>query len=454
MLVASTLETIQQQRDFFASNKTKEIQFRIQQLKKLKTVILANEAEICDALYQDLHKSKEEAFLTEIGIALSEIDYHIKKLKKWSKPQRVTSPLTLFPSSSKIIHEPLGLVLIIAPWNYPFQLLINPLVGAISAGCCAVLKPSSDTPAIEKVMQKMIAETFEPNYIQLVAGGTEVSNYLLSQRFDLIFFTGSPQVGKIVMKAASENLTPVVLELGGKSPCIIDKDAHLDIAAKRIVWGKFVNAGQTCIAPDYLFVHDEIKDELVAKLKKYILQFFGENPQNSEYFGRIVHERAFNRISEYLNDGKIIHGGITDKETKYIAPTLMDDIKSGAPIMQNEIFGPILPILTFSNIEETITYIKQNEKPLALYFFGKNNASKVVNETSSGGVCVNDTLMHVVNHHLPFGGVGNSGIGKYHGKYSFETFSNAKGCVSTPTWIDLPMKYVPYKFFKWTKKMM
>lgn len=454
MLVASTLETIQQQRDFFASNKTKEIQFRIQQLKKLKTVILANETEICDALYQDLHKSKEEAFLTEIGIVLSEIDYHIKKLKKWSKPHRVTSPLTLFPSSSKIIHEPLGLVLIIAPWNYPFQLLINPLVGAISAGCCAVLKPSYDTPAIEKVMQKMIAETFEPNYIQLVAGGIEVSNYLLSQRFDLIFFTGSPQVGKIVLKAASENLTPVVLELGGKSPCIIDKDAHLDIAAKRIVWGKFVNAGQTCIAPDYLFVHDEIKDELVAKLKKYILQFFGENPQNSEYFGRIVHERAFNRISEYLNDGKIIHGGITDKETKYIAPTLMDDIKSGAPIMQNEIFGPILPILTFSNIEETITYIKQNEKPLALYFFGKNNASKLVNETSSGGVCVNDTLMHVVNHHLPFGGVGNSGIGKYHGKYSFETFSNAKGCVSTPTWIDLPMKYVPYKFFKWTKKMM
>ncbi len=454
MLTESIHDNLLLQRAFFNDNKTKDIRFRISQLKKLKSVILKHEDAICQALYNDLHKSREEAYLTEIGIVLSEIDLHIKKLKKWSKPQRVRSPLALFPSSSRIIYEPLGVVLIIAPWNYPFQLLFNPLAGAISAGCCAVLKPSPDAPAIEKVMEAIIRETFAPTYVQLICGGIDTSNALLAQRFDLIFFTGSPHVGKIVMEAATKYLTPVVLELGGKSPCIADADCNIAITAKRIAWGKFVNAGQTCIAPDYLFAHESIKDELIEKIREYIILFFGENPQQSEFFGRIIHERAFDRLSEHLKQGIITYGGITDKDDKYISPTVIDGIYPDFSIMKEEIFGPILPVMTFQDIREPIDYIKQHEKPLALYFFGTQNAERVLNETSSGGACINDTLMHIVNHNLPFGGVGHSGTGKYHGKLSFTAFSNAKSIAKTPTWIDLPMKYPPYKFFSWIKKLM
>lgn len=454
MLTESIHHNLLLQRAFFNDNKTKDVRFRISQLKKLKSAILKHEDAIYQALYNDLHRSREEAYLTEIGIVLSEMDLHIKKLKKWSKPQWVPSPLALFPSSSRIVYEPLGVVLIIAPWNYPFQLLFNPLIGAISAGCCAVLKPSPDAPAIEKVMEAIIQETFVPDYVQLICGGIDTSNALLAQRFDLIFFTGSPRVGKIVMEAATEHLTPVVLELGGKSPCIADADCNIAITAKRIAWGKFVNAGQTCIAPDYLFAHESIKDELIKKIREYITLFFGENPQQSGFFGRIIHERAFDRLSAHLKQGSIKHGGITDKDDKYISPTVIDGISPDFSIMKEEIFGPILPVMTFRNIQEPIAYIKQHEKPLALYFFGTQNAEKVLNETSSGGACINDTLMHIVNHNLPFGGVGHSGTGKYHGKLSFTVFSNAKSVVKTPTWIDLPMKYAPYKFFKWIKKLM
>ena len=453
MLTDFTKQNLINQRTFFTENQTKHVRFRITQLKKLRTAILANEDKICDALYKDLQKSKEEAYLTEIGIVLNEINYHIKNLNKW-KSKRILSPLALFPSSSKIIYEPLGVVLIIAPWNYPFQLLINPLVGAISAGFCAVLKPSSDAPSIEKVLIDLINDTFESNYIQAVSGGIEVNQSLLKERFDLIFFTGSLRVGKIVMRAAAENLTPVVLELGGKSPCIVDADSNITISAKRIVWGKFVNAGQTCIAPDYIFVHHSVKEELISKIRESIVAFFGENPQKSDFLGRIIHEKAFDRLTEYLQQGTIKYGGITDRSEKYISPTVIDDITPDCSIMQKEIFGPLLPIMTFNSINEPIEYIKKNEKPLALYFFGFQNADRMLQETSSGGVCINDTLMHVVNHNLPFGGVGNSGFGKYHGKESFLIFSNAKGILKTPTWIDLPLKYVPYRHFKWIKKLM
>jgi aldehyde dehydrogenase (NAD+) len=453
MLTDLTKQNLIDQRTFFNANQTKDIRFRIMQLKKLKAVVLANEKRICEALHNDLRKSTEEAYLTEIGIVLNEIDYHIKHLKKWVA-KRVSSPLVLFPSSSKIIYEPLGVVLIIAPWNYPFQLLINPLIGVISAGCCAVLKPSPDAPSIEKVVIDLINDTFEPNYIQAVSGGIDVNQALLKERFDFIFFTGSPRVGKIVLQAAAEHLTPVILELGGKSPCIVDADSTLSIAAKRIIWGKFINAGQTCIAPDYIFVHHSVKEELISKLIEAISNFFGNNPQESPFLGRIIHERAFDRLIGHLQQGNIRHGGITNKTDKYISPTLIDDIAPDCSIMQEEIFGPLLPIMTFDSIQEPIDYIKKNEKPLALYFFGKQNTDKVLSETSSGGVCINDTLMHVVNHNLPFGGVGNSGIGKYHGKESFLVFSNAKGVVKTSTWIDLPLKYVPYNYFKWIKKLM
>lgn len=454
MLTEDTLQHLTHQHQFFNDNQTKAISFRIYQLKMLKSTIQKQEDAIYTALYKDLRKSREEAYLTEISIVLNEIDFHIRNLRRWGKPQRVSSPLALFPSSSKIMYDPLGVVLIIAPWNYPFQLLFNPLIGAISAGCCAVLKPSPYAPETEKIMSEIIQNSFSPDYIQIVCGGIDVSNALLKQRFDLIFFTGSPFVGKVIMKAAAEHLTPVVLELGGKSPCIVDSDCNIAITAKRIVWGKFINAGQTCIAPDYLLVHHSLKEKLIEKIKEYIHQFFGENPQKSEFFGRIVHERAFDRLAAYLEQGSIRFGGVTNKEDKYISPTLIDEVSPDSLCMQEEIFGPILPILTFKDIREVTEYIKKNEKPLALYFFGKQNADKILHETSSGGACINDTLMHIVNHNLPFGGVGNSGIGKYHGKLSFMVFSNAKGIVKTPTQIDLPLKYAPYHFFNWIKRLM
>ena len=390
------VQHIESQRDFFSTNKTKDINFRLEQLRKLKKAIQKNQKKLEDALWEDLHKSPEESYLTEISIVTGEIDNHIKHLKEWAKPKRVSTPIHLWPSSSKVIYEPLGLSLIVAPWNYPFQLLINSLVGSISAGGCSILKPSPDAPTIGKAMQEMIEETFESNYIAVVQGGRETNTILFNERFDIIFFTGSSKVGKVVMKAAAEHLTPVVLELGGKSPCIVDADANIDVAAKRIAWGKLINAGQTCIAPDYLFAHHSIKDELLDKIAKNIKERYG-----------------------------------------------------------NDIFGPILPVLTFEHIDETIEYINKNEKPLAFYYFGKNkDAINVLARTTSGGACINDTLMHITNHNLPFGGVGNSGLGKYHGKESFLAFSNQKAVVSTPTWIDLPLKYAPFKYFNLIKKIV
>jgi len=449
------LSLIEGQKSFFASQQTRSYHFRIEQLKRFKSAILKYEKRIAEALWDDLHKSYEEAFLTEMSLVTQEIDNHIAHLSGWLKPKKVSTPIHLQPSSSYILTEPLGVALIIAPWNYPFQLLMNPLVGAISAGCCALLKPSPYTPAVAKVMEELITETFEPAFVAMVQGGRGVNAFLLSHRFDIIFYTGSPAVGKVVMKAAAEYLTPVVLELGGKSPCIVDQSANIDVAAKRIVFGKTINAGQTCIAPDYLFVHEKVKKELFERLAFYIEAVFGKNIRESQYYPRIVNRQAMERLTAYLGDGKVVFGGQFDMDERYIAPTLLDEVKFDSPVMQEEIFGPILPAITFTDIDEVVRYVNQHEKPLAFYYFGDESSGwKVFGQTTSGGGCINDTLMHIVNHQLPFGGVGNSGLGKYHGRESFLAFSNRRAVVSTPTWIDLPFKYVPFKYFGFVKKLL
>ena len=448
-------ELIKKQRAFFSKNNTKDVSFRLKNLLKFRAGIRKYEKKITDALWTDLHKSYEEAYLTEISIVTAEIDTHIKHIRKWASPKRVITPLHVLPSSSSIIHEPLGLALIIAPWNYPFQLLMNPLVGAISAGCCAILKPSPYTPTVAQVMEEMIKEVFPENYIAVVQGGRNVNSMLLEKRFDMIFFTGSPMLGKIVMKAASQHLTPLVLELGGKSPCIVDKGANVKLAAKRIAWGKTINAGQTCIAPDYVFVHSSLKEKLIKEMGLSIDAMFGKDIRKSNYFPRIVNKQAFERLKNLMQHGTIRYGGETDEAERFIAPTIIDDIKPEYPVMNEEIFGPILPVMTYDNIDEAIKYISENEKPLAFYYFGKNGkAREVFHKTTSGGGCVNDTLMHITNKNLPFGGVGNSGMGKYHGRESFLAFSNRRSVVKTPTWIDLPFKYVPFKFFKLIKRII
>ena len=399
-------------------------------------------------------KSKEEAFLTETSLLMEELDYHIKNLKKWAKPKRVGTPLQIKPSSSRILYEPLGIALIIAPWNYPFQLTLNPLIGAISAGCCAVLKPSPDTPNVARVIEEMITEHFPPEYVTVVQGGKEANQELFKFPFDIMFFTGSPGVGKIVMKAAAEHLSRVVLELGGKSPCVVNKDANLKIAGKRIAWGKIINAGQTCIAPDYLLVHKKAKKQLLEEISEAFEEMLGNDFENSDYYGRIVNTAAVNRLKKYLNSD-VYYGGKLDLDKKYISPTILDNIRPEDEIMQEEIFGPILPVMEFSELSEAVSYINSNEKPLALYYFGKeNDADKVLRETSSGGACINDTLLHVANHKLPFGGVGTSGMGKYHGKESFLAFTHKRGVVNSITKFDIPLKYPPYRFFDLIKKII
>lgn len=446
---------IEAQKQFFATGSTRSVAFRKEMLMRLRAAITGNEKRITDALKLDLHKSYQEAYLTEISLVLAEIRYHLKHVRRWSKPRRVPTPVYLLPSSSRLINEPLGSALIIAPWNYPFQLLMNPLVGAISSGCTAILKPSPYTPNIAGVMEELIAGIFDEKYVSVVQGGRDVNTFLLKQRWDVIFFTGSPALGKVVMKAASENLTRVILELGGKSPCIVDEGADIATAAKRIAWGKTINSGQTCIAPDYILVHTSLKEKLIAELGRSVRDTFGDDPEKSEWYPRIVNRQAFDRLSGYLSDGVIRFGGRTSAETLYFEPTILDEVAPGSPVMQDEIFGPVLPVLTFSTTDEAVRFVNGREKPLAFYYFGRKSAGMdVFARTTSGGGCINDTLMHITNHHLPFGGVGNSGMGSYHGKESFMAFSNSRAVVSTPTWIDLPFKYVPFKFFGMIKRIM
>ncbi len=440
-------------RAFYGARQTRDIGFRLEMLKKLRKSILKYETELTDALYRDLRKSPEEAYLTEISIVLHEIENHIANLKRWVRPERVRTPWYLFPSTAKILFEPLGVALIIAPWNYPFQLLINPLVGAISAGCCAMLKPSPYTPAISAVMEELVRETFDPGFVSLVQGGREVNQALLSHRFDMIFFTGSPSVGKVVMKAAAEHLTPVVLELGGKSPCIVDHDANIKVAARRIAWGKTINAGQTCIAPDYLYVHESVKEELLSALIEQISDMYGHDIRASKYYPRIVNRNAADRIRKLMEHGNIVSGGEVDIEDRYIAPTIIDQVEPGFPVMQEEIFGPVLPVMTFADMDEVISYLNGTEKPLALYYFGsRSGARRVIGNTTSGGGCINDTILHVANHHLPFGGTGNSGMGRYHGKESFLAFSNRRSLLRSSLLFDNPVKYVPFRGFRFLKR--
>lgn len=448
-------KSVEAQRALFCSGATLDIKFRKQMLKRLLEALRKWEKPLAEALWQDLHKSYEEAYMTEFSIVIGEIKNHLKHLSKWAAAKHSSSPLKMFPSRSKVISEPLGNTLIIAPWNYPVQLLLNPLVGAISAGCTAILKPSPYVPNVALVLEQMIDYAFDENYVAIVQGNRDVNRALLDERFDLIFFTGSPVLGRQVMEAAAKNLTPVVLELGGKSPCIVDREANIKVAAKRIAWGKSLNAGQTCIAPDYILVHQDIKEALVEELRKAFRSLLGKNPQKSKYFVRIVSDKAFDRLVGYLRDGVIRFGGEHDKNERYLAPTLLDNVAADAPVMQEEIFGPIFPLLTFADTEQAIEFVSKREKPLALYYFGSTaKGEEVLRRTSSGGACINDVIMHIANEDIPFGGVGNSGMSAYHGEESFKVFSHRKGVVTTTTRVDIPFRYMPYRLFSLIKKLM
>lgn len=451
----SIFSLVEAQHEFFRSEATLNIDFRIKQLKLLLAALKEWEKPLYEALWADLHKSKEEAFLTELSIVEGEIKNHIKNLKKWVKPEKCSTPLKMFPSRSYVVSEPLGSALIIAPWNYPVQLLLNPLVGAISAGCTAILKPSPYVPHVSKVLEQMIEATFDEKYIAVVQGNRQVNATLLEQRFDLIFFTGSPSLGKTVMAAAAKHLTPVVLELGGKSPCIVDKGADLKLAARRIAWGKTLNSGQTCIAPDYLLIHKSLEQSFIEEFKAAIESLHGNDTSKSRHYVRMVNDKAFERVTNYLKDGKVAAGGTAIPEERFIAPTLLTQVNPSAEVMQEEIFGPILPMLTFERSEEVVRFITEREKPLALYYFGDEKQGwRIIRRTSSGGACINDTIMHIANENLPFGGVGNSGMGSYHGRLSFDVFSHRRAVVVSPTWIDLPFRYMPYKLFSIVKKIL
>ena len=449
-----TLKSIRAaQKAFFGTGKTLDLKFRRQMLAALRDAILKNEKALSSALWKDLHKSYEESYICETSIVLGEIRNHLRHLKSWARPKRVTTPLTLFPASSRIYSQPLGNTLIIAPWNYPVQLLLNPLVGAISSGCTAVLKPSPYTPTVSAVLEKMISDTFPREYIAVVQGNREVNKALLDLRWDLIFFTGSPALGRSVMSAAAKNLTPVILELGGKSPCIVDKDANLPLAARCIAWGKCLNAGQTCIAPDYLLVHEDVKDAFTKCLKSAFEALYQGDVKSSPHFVRMVSDKAFDRVSSYLEEGRIVYGGQCDASQKFISPTILEDVSEDARVMNEEIFGPVFPLKTVSSLSEALEYISRRERPLALYYYGKSG--KAVLESSwSGGCCINDCIMHIANDNLPFGGVGNSGLGAYNGRLSFDAFSHKRSVVKTSTLLDLPFRYMPYKTFKLVKKLL
>lgn len=441
---------------FFNTHKTKNLKFRKQQLKLLSKNIKNHENELLDALYKDLGKSKVEAYATEIGMLLKSIKLMRKDLKNWSKTKQTDTPLYLFPTKSYIKKEPYGTVLIIGPFNYPVQLVFEPLIGAIAAGNTAIVKPSELTPHVAIVIKDIIEDTFDEAYVSVVEGGIEETQTLLSLPFDYMFFTGSEKVGKIVYEAAARKLIPVTLELGGKSPVIVDDTANIKVASERISFGKFTNAGQTCVAPDYILVQRKVKNDLIKALKKTITEFYGENIEKSPDFGRIVNQKHFNRLNDLIQIHKdnVVFGGNSSKEDLYIEPTLLDNITNDNKIMKEEIFGPILPIITYDNFDEVLEIIQSKSKPLSLYLFSEdeNMTHRVVEELSFGGGAINDTLMHLANPNLPFGGVGSSGIGQYHGKYSFDTFSHMKSYTFKSTRLESSLFFPPYKGkFKYIK---
>lgn len=436
-------QLVKSQRRFFYSGVTKEYTFRHKQLQQLQKMLQKNEKYIYQALKEDLRKSKQETLTTELGILYTEIDMALKHLKDWMKPEKVPVPLTHKGTKNTVLKEPYGVTLMIAPWNYPLQLALAPVIGALAAGNTVIIKPSEFASATSNLLQQMVTSYFQQDYVAVVEGEKDVSQALLAEEFDYIFFTGSPHVGKEVMKQASNHLTPVTLELGGKSPAIVDKDANIRLAAKRIIWGKFTNAGQTCVAPDYIYVHEKVKQPLVQEMKKYIKQFYGKHPLKNKNYVRIIHQKHFNRLCEFLTDGTIIHGGGTNLEKLLIEPTILDEVTWDDSVMQEEVFGPILPVLPFTKLDEVVTAITNRDKPLALYYFGAQEKKQdyVTSSIPFGGGCVNDTLYHLANPHLPFGGVGNSGMGAYHGKYSFDTFSHYKGIMKQTTAFDVPLRY-------------
>lgn len=453
----NTVQQLDAMRTYFSKGETLSYAFRKTRLQQLKQSILAHEGDLYTALYSDLKKSREEVWVTETGMVISEINAALGNLKSWMEPERAATNLLNIPSSSYVYKEPLGVVLIIGPWNYPFQLLINPLIGAIAAGNCVVLKPSEFAPATEAVMKKIIEEVFHPEYILYAAGdGAVVVPQLMNNfTFDHVFYTGSTVVGKLIYKMAAERLVPVTLELGGKSPCVVEADANIRVAAKRIAITKFSNAGQMCVAPDYVLVHQSKKEELVSELKKAMLSFFGSDAADSYNYGKIINQKQFQRIRAYLQQGMIIAGGGSDEQRLYIEPTLMDEVSLSSPVMQEEIFGPVLPIISFKLMEEARAIIEQHKNPLAFYVFtsSKSKEREWIEKVAFGGGCVNNASWHLTNHHLPFGGRGWSGTGQYHGIASFNCFTHNKAVMKTPTWFDPAIKYPPFKgklnLFKW-----
>jgi aldehyde dehydrogenase (NAD+) len=452
-------ELLQRQRDFFRSGITKNVSWRIQKLRALKSSILLEEEHVFDALKSDLGKSRFEAFATEVSFVIQELDHAIRNIRRWARQKRVATPLAHHPATSFIYPEPYGIALIIGPWNYPFHLMIAPLIPAIAAGNCAVLKPSELAPRTSAILANLISRCFDPAHVAVIEGGPEQTQALLKEKFDYIFFTGGNRIGQIVMEAAARNLTPLTLELGGKSPAIVDWDADIRIAARRIIWGKFINAGQTCIAPDHVLVHKSVKEELIDAMRSEIESFYGKDPSRSPDYGRIINEGHFDRLSRYLEEGSIVAGGEVNQNERYIAPTILDNVSRESDVMKEEIFGPILPVLEYERLEDVISDLRGQEKPLALYFFSKSRdkQKKVLRDTSSGGVAINNVLVQITPRDLPFGGAGYSGMGKYHGKAGFDTFSNSKG-VYRQTWlVDVPLKYPPYGdrlrwmkgFFRW-----
>lgn len=443
-------EALRAQRTYFDTGATHSRKFRIEQLRKLESAFRKNEALIIEALRKDLGRPALESYVGEIDFLYQDIRHSIRHLKTWMRPKKVSSPPLIWPGTSRIYASPRGSVLIVGPWNYPFQLAMVPLVGAIAAGNTSIVKPSELAPNVSAAITQVISQAFRPEYIQTVEGGIEVSQALLTLPFDHIFFTGSTQVGRIVMRAAAEHLVPVTLELGGKSPCIVDESASLELAAKRIIWGKFYNAGQTCVAPDYVLAQKSIKPKLIEKLKAEIVAQFGIDPSQSQEYCKIINERHFDRLATLIDASKLAHGGRTDRARLHIEPTLMDRVDFADPIMNDEIFGPILPILEFDSLDEIPALIRNRPNPLSLYIFSSNHSAvqHVLETVPFGGGCVNDTVLHLCNPNLPFGGVRQSGIGAYHGEYSFQTFSHFKGVVHKSTWLDPIIRYRPYSGWK------
>lgn len=437
---------LDRQRAFYESGQTRPVTFRVERLRALEHAIRSNEQAILAALHADLRKSEVESFVSEISTSLEDLKYIRRRLKGWAKPYRVSAHWSQLPGSAWIYPEPHGVTLIIGPWNFPFLLMIAPLVGAIAGGNCAVLKPSEFAPHTSRLLARMIAETFDPAHVTVIEGDGRTAQALLAHRFDLIFYTGGPTVGKLILQAAAQHLTPVILELGGKSPAIVDADVDLAVATRRIVWGKFTNAGQICIAPDYVLIDHRLKDAFLEQAHTTIRAFFGNDPQRSPDYGRIVNERHFNRLCGLLAYGRIVCGGQADAGERYIAPTLIDAPALDSPLMQEEIFGPLLPVLSYDSLDEAIHFVHARPKPLALYFFSRNRVhqERILQQTSSGGACINDVIFHFANPALPFGGVGASGMGKYHGRHSFDTFTHPKAVLKKPLWADFPQRYMPY----------